>query len=145
MPGGAITNKNGLAFEEMVQIKEQGRDITKNKMYTYLKEQGINWKDYISKKILPDGVFIQDNKVRIYEKKFQSTSGSVDEKIQTAPFKLYELKKLFAPLGITDVTYTYILNDWFEDDKYRDVLEYIRNSPGCDYIIVKGEQFNAIK
>jgi hypothetical protein len=31
-----------------------------------------------------------------------------------------------------DVEYIYLLDDWFRDEKYRDVLDYI-HSVGCDY------------
>ena len=71
--------------------------------------------------------------VRIYEKKFQQTAGSADEKPQTCGFKILQFRKLFAPLGFTDVTYTYIFNDWFKQSMYKDMLDYIKSVDGCDY------------
>jgi hypothetical protein len=63
--------------------------------------------------------------------KFQEVAGSVDEKLQTCDFKNKQYTKLLSPLGIS-VKYTYILSDWFKDQSYKDVLEYVR-SVGCYY------------
>lgn len=134
MPGGATAVENGLKFEEMAMMKEEGINISKHKMYKFLEDNGVDWKSLISRKILPDNVFVKDNKVKIYEDKAQYSEGSVDEKLQTAPYKIHILKRLFAPMGITDITYTYVLNDWFKQPKYKDVLDYIKATPNCDYI-----------
>ena len=34
----------------------------------------------------------------------------------------------------TKVTYTYILSNWFKHDRYKDMLDYIKSVPGCNYI-----------
>ena len=99
----------------------------------FLKKLGIDWTQYISKKLLPDdSIFmLLNNKLFIIECKHQEVAGSVDEKLQTCDFKRKQYKKLMAPANI-DVEYIYLLDDWFRDPKYKDVLDYIQ-SVGCDY------------
>ena len=57
--------------------------------------------------------------------------GSVDEKLQTCDFKKKQYKKLMAPANI-DVKYIYLLDNWFKNEKYKDVLDYI-HSVDCEY------------
>lgn len=129
----------GTIFEEKVHMEQEGINITKHDLYRFLSKQGINWQDIISKKLLPDEAYYdeQNNRVIIYEKKFQQTAGSADEKPQTCAFKIMQYRKLFAALGITDVSYIYIFNDWFKRPEYKDMLEYISSVDGCDYIIIE--------
>ncbi len=125
----------GLLFEERVKIQEQGINVTKHELYRYLKSKGIDYTNLISKKLLPDEAFIDTKNLRlvIYEKKFQQTPGSADEKPQTCAFKIWEYKKIATALGLKDVTYTYIFNDWFKRPEYKDMLDYIKSVDGCDY------------
>lgn len=157
--GGAKTNEVGLKFEQdtslvsalrsagytiengMVfsQAKKVAQIASKNDLYKKLLEpQGINYKEIISKKLLPDdALYVFDtNTVYIIEKKFQHKAGSVDEKLQTCAFKKKQYQRLFQSLGIA-VKYLYICNDWFKRDEYRDVREYIEEV-GCHIF------FNAI-
>ena len=99
----------------------------------FLKKLEIEWKEHISKRLLPDdSIFVLlNNKLFIIECKHQQVGGSVDEKLQTCDFKKKQYKKLLAPANI-DVEYIYLLDDWFRNDKYKDVLDYI-HSVGCDY------------
>ena len=47
------------------------------------------------------------------------------------------IRNLVARLARKKTTYTYLLSSWFAQDKYRDMLDYIRNEvKDCDYIIV---------
>ena len=128
----------GLKFEERVHVKlsEDFIDLTKHELYRYLAKRNINWKDYLSKKLLPDEAYFNEktNEFLIYEKKFQKEEGSVDEKPQTCAFKIFEFRKIGKALGATDVRYTYIFNDWFKKPKYKDMLDYIKSVDGCDYI-----------
>lgn len=126
----------GLAFENYIHMKSHGVDVSKFELYRYLKSKNIDWETVISRKLLPDEAYWdEDNKIlTIYEKKYQQSEGSADEKPQTCGFKIWEFNKLGAVLGATKVTYTYILSNWFKAEKYRDMLEYIRTVPGCDYI-----------
>lgn len=153
--GGNQTNINGLAFEQETTLadalasagylltpnnmiylgKEKlGMLAQKNHLYKdFLEKEGINWKNHISKRMLPDDCFVnyRDKTVYIIEKKFQSRAGSVDEKLQTCDFKRKEYKKLFSSIGY-DVRYIYLLCDWFKKPEYNDVLQYIKDV-GCDY------------
>lgn len=99
----------------------------------FLNNLGIDWSRYISKRLLPDdSIFVlNNNTLFIIECKHHEVAGSVDEKLQTCDFKKKQYKKLMAPANI-DVEYIYLLDNWFTDPKYKDVLDYIL-SVGCDY------------
>lgn len=99
----------------------------------FLKSLNIDWRQHISKKLLPDdSIFvISNNTLFIIECKHQQVAGSVDEKLQTCDFKRKQYKKLMASANI-EVEYIYLLNDWFKNSQYKDVLDYIQ-SVGCDY------------
>lgn len=129
----------GLEFEKAYQLNKQGINLTKTKLYSYLKERGIKWENIISRKLLPDEAYFNPTtkELIIYEKKFQQTQGSADEKPQTCGFKISQFRKLGAAIGAEKVTYTYILNNWFAQPMYKDMLDYIRSVDGCDYIIVE--------
>ena len=146
--GGSKTNVNGLAFEQETSLndallnlegysidgvkvlynnKEIGLSVPQTKLYTkFLKEKKINYKDYVSKQYRPDEALYlySTNTMYIIEKKFQNGSGSVDEKLQTCDFKKLIFTRLLKPLNI-NVEYIYVLNDWFKQECYKDVLEYI--------------------
>ncbi|MBU2491292.1 MAG: hypothetical protein KJ571_01605 [Bacteroidetes bacterium] len=151
--GGARTNENGLHFEQTTDLhtifrthREYSLDndylikngnrvgllCEKHKLYKYLlTPRNIDYKDIISKKLLPDEAILVNNCLYIIEKKFQGGAGSVDEKLQTCDFKKKQYAKLLATVNIS-VEYIYVLNDWFRQDVYRDVHEYII-SVGCKY------------
>lgn len=106
----------------------------KQKFYSiFLKNLEIDWKRLISKQLLPDdSIFVLlNNTLFVIECKHQQVAGSVDEKLQTCDFKKKQYKKLMAPANI-DVEYIYLLDNWFRNEKYKDVLDYI-HSVGCDY------------
>ena len=117
--GGARTNENGLRFEQETSLEHAlinagytitnrnviidengnclGKIAPKHSFYKRILEpEGINWQDYISKKLLPDEALLNfaNNTVYIIEKKFQHDSGSVDEKLQTCDFKKKQYQKL---------------------------------------------------
>ena len=130
----------GLIFEEKVSgINKNGINVTKNSLYRYMKSKGLNWEDYISRRILPDEAYLDydADELRIYEKKFQQTSGSADEKPQTCGFKLHQFKKIGKAIGAEKVTYTYLLSSWFAKPEYKDMLDYIKSIEGCDYKIME--------
>lgn len=152
--GGAKT-KSGLIFEGKVDFltliekqenyKVEGNKIfyknkkvalsfKKNGLYKYLDEKGVDWNKTISTKLLPDDAIfvITKNTLFVLEIKFQKVGGSTDEKLQTCDFKIKKYRKLLSPLNIK-VEYIYILNDWFKDSKYKDVLDYIASIDGCSY------------
>lgn len=152
--GGGNT-KTGLVFEGKVDLATflshqphysiKGHDVyfdnekvarvfKKNDFYSiFLKELNIDWTKCISKKLLPDdSIFVLlNNTLFIIECKHQQVAGSVDEKLQTCDFKKKQYKKLMSPANI-DVQYIYLLDEWFRNPRYKDVLDYIQ-SVGCDY------------
>lgn len=152
--GGGNT-KTGLIFEGKVDLRtflsqqphytiinndvfydqaKVARVFKKNEFYSiFLKELKIDWTKCISKKLLPDDCIfvILNNTLFIIECKHQQVAGSVDEKLQTCDFKKKQYKKLMAPANI-DVEYVYLLDEWFKNERYKDVLDYI-HSVGCDY------------
>lgn len=158
--GGANT-KTGLLFEKRVdlislfkeiegysvketsnkagsQIYYQGKEIArcfkKYEFYRFLDEYGIDWRQYLSKQLLPDNglfVIVRDT-LFIIEIKFQKVAGSVDEKLQTCDFKRKQYSKLVQSLN-WKVEYVYVLNDWFKQQQYKDTLDYI-NSMNCHYL-----------
>lgn len=109
------------------------RVFKKHGFYKFLEENGVVWSDYISAQLLPDNCIyvIINNTLFIIEVKHQETRGSVDEKLQTCDFKRKQYKKLLSRLNV-EVEYVYILNDWFKQPRYKDVLDYII-SVNCQY------------
>ena len=152
--GGGANTKTGLVFEGKVDLstfleQQKGYTISEDKVlfngetvarvfkkhgfYKFLNEYGINWKDYISKQLLPDDSIyvIINNTMHIIECKFQQVPGSVDEKLQTCDFKKKQYQKLLSQANI-EVEYIYLLSNWFRDPSYKDVLDYIL-SVRCKY------------
>lgn len=39
-------------------------------------------------------------------------------------------------MGATEVKYIYLLSSWFSQPCYKDALDYIKEVPDCDYIII---------
>jgi hypothetical protein len=159
--GGANTNVVGLRFEREHDIQamlkkhplfKKGGKYTlrnstiidretnatiahfygKHELYSnFLKNEGIDYRKYLSKKLLPDEAILVGKTLYIIEKKFQSGSGSVDEKLQTCHFKKRQYTRLMEPLGIKTEFY-FFLSDWFKRNEYSDVLKYIEEV-GCRY------------
>ena len=152
--GGANT-KTGLYFEGKVDfltfIRSQknykvknnvifynGEDVAlsfkKYGLYTYLEQKGIDYKNIISRRLLPDDTIfvVANNTFFIIEVKTQGGEGSVDEKLQTCDFKIKQYRKLLSRLNV-EVQYIYILSDWFDQPRYKDVFDYIQSINGCSY------------
>ncbi len=152
--GGANT-KTGLVFEGKIDFltfiakqkdytvdghiifydgEEVAKSFKKYGLYKYLEEQGIDYQNFISKRLLPDDAIfvITNNTFFILEIKFQEVAGSTDEKLQTCDFKIRQYRKLLSQLNV-EVEYIYILNDWFKESGYKDVLDYIISVKGCSY------------
>lgn len=145
---GGSNTKTGLIFEGKVDLATflsqqrnykidkdsnvfyKGKYIAsifkKNKFYDFLKNKGINWTNFISKRLLPDDSIyvIVNNTFFIIECKFQRVAGSVDEKLQTCDFKKKQYQKLLSHLNM-EVEYIYLLSNWFRKKEYKDVLDYI--------------------
>jgi len=129
----ARTNANGLWFEQTTSLNEAfidggyrvatdgkictskgavlGYSKSKHEFKRFLEENGVDLK-VNSDKLLPDDAFIniRNKTVYIVEKKFQSVSGSVDEKLQTCLYKKRQYYKLVSQMGYR-ISYTYVLND----------------------------------
>jgi hypothetical protein len=139
--GGKNTNSNGLAFEEETNFKkfliEKGfQDYSKSSFKYFLIDNKYEC-SLIDGCKSPDECYIDEtNKhIIIIEKKFQNRSGSVCEKIQTAPFK----KKYFENL-IPDykITYAYVLSEWFMEN-CSDVVNFLKKEFNIPILIIKGK------
>ena len=129
---GGSNTKTGLQFEGQMDLstflgKQKNYSINKEKVffkkkliakifkkhsfYKFLKELQINWKDIISKQLLPDdSIFvIIKNTVYIIECKFQKVQGSVDEKLQTCDFKKGNIKNYFLELILMLNIFIYLM------------------------------------
>ena len=129
----------GLKFEDKIHVISSGINLTKHKLYKYMDKLGIKWKDIISKQILPDEAYFDENtkELKIYEKKFQQVKGSADEKPQTCAFKIHQFKKIGNAIGAKSVTYTYLLSSWFARPEYKYMLVYITRDEGSEYQIME--------
>lgn len=151
--GGANT-RTGLIYEDKVDL---ATFIAKQKKYTvkdcdvlylgecvahifkkyafntFLETRGIDWRQHLSKQLLPDNAIhvIVNNTMFILEVKTQHTVGSVDDKLQTCDYKKKQYKKLLFQQNM-EMEYIYILDEWFRQPKYKDVLDYVI-SVGCQY------------
>lgn len=152
--GGSLTNAHGLHFEQTTSLNDAlinngyrvalngsvynsegeliGYSKSKREFIQFLKDRKVDL-SVNSDTLLPDDTFINEINQTVYiiEKKFQSCAGSVDEKLQTCLYKKRQYNKLLFQIDY-DVVYTYILNDWFRQAKYKDVLRFI-DDVGCYY------------
>lgn len=126
----------GLRFEEKIRIdRKDGINISKKRFCTFFKEKGIDVLDYLSWCFEPDEAYYlpKTNEIVIYEKKFQQTSGSVDEKLGACAWKIQEYRALCEAASISNVSYIYCFCSWFKNKRYEKLLKFIRNTNGCDY------------
>lgn len=144
--GGINTNKNGIYYENIKNIKSESIIIEKNKNHNIIlfnkdknkkfitgkKSEFIKYLDkYEDKKIErlhgtknPDNWYIYDNKIFIIEIKFQQCSGSVCEKLQTANNKIKNFKKRYPNYNIH---YIYCLSEWFKKNCKGEILDLIED------------------
>lgn len=108
-------------------------------LYRLLQALGIEWSDHCSKKYLPDDAIIWlagDSPAAIFfEKKFQMSAGSVDEKVSNGMGKHHALSGLMLALNIQrkDFYYEYILSTFFRHKRYNDVRQYYGTSLVKEY------------
>ncbi len=126
-----VSGKAGMGV--FFEGKLVARCFRKYEFYRFLAEFEIDWKNLISKRLVPDDALlvIVRETLFIIEVKYQQVSGSVDEKLQTCDFKRKIYLKLVSPLGLK-VEYVYVLSDWFKNPRYKDELDYI-HSVNCHY------------
>ena len=105
--------KNNINIDDMIFIKQYD-------FPNYFFEQTNEKMETIfGKKFLPDEAVIYNNNLLIIEKKYQTTNGSVDEKLQTGPYKLEIFKECAKKLGLNKVKYCYLVNsDFFNTPKF---------------------------
>ena len=133
--GGANTNVNGLAFEQMTEQKEKDvYEVVKKGQHheeirffycekTYIHTKQSRFSKYMGENIdktikplhgakHPDEVYIdEEEKVAfILEKKFQMGGGSASEKLQTYSAKIRNYQRRIPDYKIV---YIYCLCDWF--------------------------------
>ncbi|EOG9652039.1 hypothetical protein ACLMNI_000612 [Campylobacter upsaliensis] len=126
---GYVVDSDGKVFygdELVAQI------FKKHRFYSFLEERGVDWRNIISKRLLPDDSIyvIINNTFFIIECKFQQVAESVDE-LLICDFNKKQYQKLLSNLNM-EVEYVYLLSDWFRKLEYRDVLDYII-SVNCRY------------
>ncbi len=111
----------------------------RTKFYKALESLHNDFYNGLSQTIFPDDAIInfEQKKALICERKYQQVAGSTDEKIQTCAFKKYQYERLLGKLGY-EVSFAFVLNDWFKQKRYSDALAYIEAS-GCKYF------FNSIE
>ena len=96
------------------------------------------------KSLQPDEAFIdiENKKIFILEKKFQQTTGSVDEKIQTGLFKKEFYKELYPSY---EIHFAYVLNDWFMNEKYKPELRFLTKYDVLVFWSSSADYFDNIK
>ena len=133
--GGANTTKNGSKFDdeicELVSqiIKDKKlKMFRQNKIYDEISKEKLNQtivRQKMGTRKRPDiAVLNESNKtINIFEIKCQNGNGSVDEKLETGTYKKHYFKELFKPHNYS-ITYSYILNDYFNNNKYKHIIKY---------------------
>ena len=116
--GGANT-QTGTLFEMNTDLKTNLKnanidikDVIFCKQHDFpalMKKHGFDMKKEFGKKFLPDEAFIYNNHLFVIEKKYQCVDGSVDEKIQTGPYKKLIYDTCADVLGLNGATYMYLL------------------------------------
>ena len=90
LPGYMVTSSDERAgLDVMHEGDLVARLLAQHDFYRYLDENGVNWREVVSKQLLPDDgllVIVRDT-LFILEVKFQKVAGSVDEKLQTCDSK----------------------------------------------------------
>lgn len=126
--GGANT-QTGKWFEIKTDLKtaltEADYNITdfvfckQHDFPKYFKEQTQEkMEDIFGKKFLPDEAIIYNNVLYVIEKKTQNGTGSVDEKIQTGPYKLEIYRDCAKRFGLIEARFIYLLSDSFNASRY---------------------------
>lgn len=93
--------------------------IQQRKFPKYLKDNfNFDMREEFGKEFWPDEAVIYNNQLFIIEKKQQTSNGTVDEKIQTGPYKLFIYKKCAEIMNLQDAKYIYLLSKDFNTNKY---------------------------
>ena len=136
----SLSNPRVFAHDIFYNDELVAQSFPKQTFYNFLKSKGVDYTNIISARLEPDdALFVipkkcslfKRKKIFIIEYKSQGGGGSTDEKLQTCDFKLKQYSKLVKKLKY-NVEYVYVLHDWFDNPRYKDVFEYIE-SVGCHY------------
>ena len=101
-------NLNDFVFCQQNEFPKMFKALTNSKM-----------EDIFGKKFLPDEAVIFNDCLYVIEKKCQGGGGSVDEKIQTGPYKLSIYKECAERMGLSDARYLYLLSgEYFNKHKF---------------------------
>jgi hypothetical protein len=136
--GGANT-QTGTVFEINTDLRTNlinaGIDLTeitflqKWDFIYFMREHKIEVSEVFGKNFLPDEAFIYHNHLFVIEKKYQKVSGSVDEKIQTGPYKKLVYETCAELAGLNGATYIYLLCSNFNNPKYtKHQIPYLRDN-----------------
>lgn len=98
-----------------------------------MEEERVDWKSLISKRLLPDDALlvVVRETLFIIEVKYQQVAGSVMKNCRLTILSARYIKRLVSSLELK-MEYVYVLNDWFKDQRYKDVFDYI-HSVNCHY------------
>ena len=142
--GGSKTNQHGLSYEQLTNLETHYQVIQEHPHYQKITIQGLQlvatrktslfkyMDKHMNHQIVkahgskqPEECFLNEHNKTMFiiEKKFQQTSGSVCEKIQTSDFKLWQYSRTFPKYQIV---YIYCLSDWFQENCVAE-LEYLNN------------------
>jgi len=131
--GGSNTNRVGLPFERCVcpPVYTVGKGARVGE-YLFLKQHDfirhmkpVNPKSRLFK---PDGAYVLGtDTVILLECKYQSTSGSADEKILNSPVKLDLYKQAYP--HVKHWRYVLVLSEWFQQPTYTQWLEVLTKNP----------------
>lgn len=151
--GSTLANHNGLIYEKKTSLKTilslngytlnpEGKfyleglekplqHIQGTQFYKFIREtlQADLNKVSLSHTFRPDIAIYNpnSNKIIVIEQKYQERDGSVDEKIQNSPYKKHHYQRALSTTD-TEFELAYILNDWFKQKKYKDVIQYMLDS-----------------
>lgn len=91
----------GLIFEEKIKVNKKGINLTKHNLYRYLKEKNIEYKDIISKKLLPDEAYYNEEEkiLYIYEKNINKPQEVPMKNPRLVDSKSMNSEKLVLPLA----------------------------------------------
>lgn len=135
---------SGIKFEKAAMLnRTDGLNWSKGSFCSSFKKYfNIDPINYLSWRFQPDEAyyFPKTNELIIYEKKTQHVSGSADNKLPACGWWYSEYKRLADAAGISKVSYIFILDDWFKQDRYKTMLKVIENTPGCSYVFWSTER-----
>ncbi len=104
----------------------------------FMEPKGIDYKKYFSMRLEPDtAIYSVEKKVlTIIEKKQQTGSGSVAEKLQTCDFKRRYYETLINPLGI-EIDLVWQLGKYFleQKDNLQSIFEYMLEKGSSYYFL----------